>query len=109
MRPAELRYAVRHKRRLTVAVNRRSRRIGCFQTRDIDLEGAFIEAAPPRLHLNDIVELVFLTRDGEASDYTLLAGVVRLTPEGVGVMLLDFEDKALGVLRDTTLMPVSGG
>ncbi|MGD2074948.1 MAG: hypothetical protein PVI91_00505 [Gammaproteobacteria bacterium] len=103
-RQVDQRCCVRERLRLRVQLNRQQCAIGHFTTRNMDLEGAFIEGAQLELSLNDIVELVFLSADGVATEHRLLAGVVRCAPDGVGVVLLDYDCQALAVLRDARLL-----
>jgi hypothetical protein len=108
-RRADQRCCTREPLRLRVQLNRQQRPVGRFTTRNIDVEGAFIEDAETELNLNDIVELQFLDANGKATEHRLLAGVVRCAPDGVGVVLLDYDCQALAVLRDTRLMDAQTG
>jgi hypothetical protein len=103
-RRVDRRYSARQMLRLSVEVRKQHRSVGCFQTRDMDVEGAFIESVGSNLKINDIIELLFLNAAGEATRDRMLAGVVRLAADGVGVVLFDYEHKALTVMRDATLL-----
>ena len=108
-RRVDQRWCAREPLRLRVELNRQQRPIGRFTTRNMDVEGAFIEDAETQLNLNDIVELVFLDVEGEPTEHRLMAGVVRCAADGVGLVLLDYDCKALAVLRDTRLAGAAAG
>lgn len=93
------RYSVRLPLRLTVEVVKQERSLGSYVTRNMDVEGVFIEMRTTDLEVNDVVKLIFTVSDGKRCDYTLMAGVVRLCVEGAGMMLFDHEHKALDILR----------
>jgi len=97
------RYSVRLPLHLTVEVSKRERFLGRYITRNMDVEGVFIEMRKTDLEPNDVVKLSFVAPDGERCDYTLIAGVVRLDTDGAGMMLFDYEDKALDILRAADL------
>ena len=59
--------------------------LGHTQTRDINLNGAFIEGCSRELHKNDMLELHFHVHDNERNPLRLRATVVRSTDEGAGV------------------------
>jgi hypothetical protein len=84
---------------IPVEVYKQGRSLGRFKTRDIDMEGAFIEMSADTLKPNDIVELRFLYLNREHCDHTLSAGVVRFDANGIGLILLDNNDRALTVIR----------
>lgn len=55
------------------------------QTRDISLDGAFIEHCPTTLCLNDVLELRIHAHDEEQTPLNLQATVVRSSDAGIGV------------------------
>ena len=59
--------------------------LGRTQTRDINLNGAFIESCSRELHQNDMLELHFHVHDNERNPLRLRATVIRSTDEGAGV------------------------
>lgn len=60
--------------------------LGCFQTRDIDSMGVFIEAAHTVLQLQDVVEIDFqFNATGMQTQHGM---VVRCGRDGVAVMFL---------------------
>jgi len=97
------RYSVRLPLRLTVEVFKRERFLGRCITRNMDVEGIFIEMRTTDLEANDVVKLIFVAPDSEHCDYTLIAGVVRVDADGAGMMLFDHEHKALDILRAADL------
>jgi len=97
------RYSVRLPLHLTVEVFKRERFLGRYITRNMDVEGVFIEMRKTDLEPNEVVKLSFVAPDGERCDYTLIAGVVRLDADGAGMILFDYEDKALDILRAANL------
>jgi len=105
----ENRYSVRLPLRLTVEVIKDERFLGRFVTRDIDIEGVFIEMRTTDLEENDVVELTFIVPDDELSEYTVMAGVVRLSTDGAGMMLFGHEHRVLDVLAAAELAGCSTG
>lgn len=97
------RYSVRLPRRLTVEVFKRERFLGRYVTRNMDVEGVFIEMPTSELEANEVVKLTFAVPGSEICDYTMLAGVARLDADGVGMMLFDHKLKALNILRAVDL------
>lgn len=96
----ERRHFTRTRLRLPVQIFIRDRFVGRYETRDIDLEGVFIESHACDLAPNDLVELAFLRADGTRFEYILNAGVVRRTADGVGLMLFDNGARALAIIAD---------
>ena len=97
------RYSVRLPLHLTVEVFKRERFLGRYITRNMDVEGIFIEMRTTDLETNDVVKLIFVVPDCQHCDYTLIAGVVRVDADGAGMMLFDHEHKALDILRAADL------
>jgi len=92
------RYYVRTQLRLPVGVYKQGRFMGRFETRDINLEGVFIEMQTGDLEPNDIVELIFRLPGGERCDCALFAGVVRIGVGGAGLMLFDHDAKTFAIM-----------
>jgi len=65
--------------------------LGHTQTRDISLDGAFIESCSRELCPNDMLELHIHVHDNERTPLHLKAKVVRLSDKGVGVQF-DYGD-----------------
>lgn len=93
------RYSVRLPMHLTVDVFKRERFLGRYITRNMDVEGVFLEMPTADLEPNEVLKLMFVVPDCECCDYTLIAGVVRLDADGAGMMVFDREHKALNILR----------
>jgi len=93
------RYSVRLPLHLTVEVFQREQFLGRYITRNMDVEGVFIEMRTTDLEPNEVVKLIFVVPDSERRYYTLIAGVVRLDADGAGMMLFDHEHKALDIIR----------
>lgn len=60
--------------------------LGRCQTRDINIDGAFIESCSRELYPNDLLELDFHVHDCERNPLRLKATVTRSSDEGVGVL-----------------------
>ena len=71
---------------LYVDVESRGESLGLYQTRDINLNGAFLNNCGSTLHPSDTLELQFHIHDGESSPLRLRATVTRATDEGVAVL-----------------------
>ena len=97
------RYSVRLPLHLTVDVFKRERFLGRYITRNMDVEGIFIEMRTTDLEANDVVKLIFVVPDNERCDRTLIAGVVRVDADGAGMMLFDHEHKALDIIGASDL------
>ena len=93
------RYSVRLPLRVPVEVFKRGQFLGRYNTRDMDVEGVFIEMPTTDLQPAEVLELIFVVPDWKRCDCTLLAGVVRLEADGAGMMLFDHEHKALNIMR----------
>lgn len=93
------RYSIRTPLRVAVDVFKRERFLGRCITRNMDVEGVFIEAPTIDLEPNDVVRLVFVVPGYERCDCALIAGVARRDADGLGIMLFDHEHNALDMLR----------
>ncbi len=82
------RFDTRTKIHLDVELRLHGISLGCFQTRDIDPMGVFIEAPRTGLKLHEVIEIDFLL-DGTGTDsHTLRGVVVRCAEDGVAVMFV---------------------
>jgi hypothetical protein len=97
----EHRYHARMPVRMAVDVYIRKRHLGRFETRNIDLEGLFVEGKTSELRQNDVVELVFPGGAALRGRPRLHAAVVRCDADGFGMMLLDHDDGMLDLIRDS--------
>jgi hypothetical protein len=95
----DYRYSIRLPLRHAVEVFKREQSLGRYMTRNMDVEGLFLEMPTTDLESNDVVKLIFIDPDGESCRYIMMAGVVRLCVDGAGMMLFDYEHKALDILR----------
>ena len=75
-------------------------RKGC-RTRDIGLGGVFLEInreAPPK---DSTVELTFrIGRGADAAEHRIMAKVVRVSHDGIGLMFRDFDARAFRSLKE---------
>lgn len=60
--------------------------LGLYQTRDMNLDGAFIYICGRRISPDDLLELHFHLHDGERSPLLLRATVIRSSDEGIAVV-----------------------
>jgi hypothetical protein len=97
---ADSRSSIRKPLVLSVEVYSLGEHLGRTQTRDINLDGAFLECCARELHPNEILELLFHVHDNEQSTLRLRAAVIRSTEEGVGV-LFDYDAQEYRRLLDT--------
>ena len=74
--------------------------LGRTQTRDINLDGAFLECCTRKLHQNEILELHIDVHDNKQTPLHLTATVIRSTEEGVDV-LFDYGAQEYKRLLDT--------
>jgi hypothetical protein len=66
--------------------------LGHYRTRDMTLDGAFIDNCASKLHPDDLLELRFHVQDNELNPLHLRATVARSSDEGAGVMF-DYDDQ----------------
>lgn len=97
------RYSIRLPLRVAVEVFKQEQSLGCYITRNMDVDGLFVEMPTTDLESNDVVNLIFIGPQGEYGGYTLMAGVVRLSVDGAGMMLFDNGHKAIDILRAADL------
>ncbi len=83
---ADSRSSIRKPLVLSVEVYSLDEHLGRTQTRDINLDGAFLESCTRQLHLNEILELHVRLHDNEPSPLRLRAKVIRSTKEGAAVL-----------------------
>ena len=83
---ADNRSSIRKPLVLSVEVYSLDEHLGRAQTRDINLDGAFLESCTRQLHLNEIVELHVRLHDNEPAPLRLRATVIRSTEEGAAVL-----------------------
>lgn len=93
------RYLTRTPLTVTVDVFRQEHYLGRFRTRDIDVEGVFIEMPVYGISPNDVLELVFRLPAADRCNHALFAGVARIADDGAGLMLFDRGEVTLEILN----------
>ena len=97
----EKRWSLRKPIRLDVVLHHDGAGMLRCKTRDISLEGMFIEAENPVLPVDDPVYLDFiLQNDSDNKLHHIRAKVVRVTDKGMGVMFREFNPSISHFLRD---------
>lgn len=71
--------------RLPLDVSHEGRYLGCFETRDIDADGAFVKTGGRRLPENAVLELAFRAPERSGGISRMKAVVAYSTRDGVGV------------------------
>lgn len=102
------RSGIRKRMHLYVDVYSFDRYVGLYRTRDMNLDGAFIENCSRKLSPDDLLELHFHVQDGESSPLRLRATVARSSNEGLGVMF-DYGLQEYRKLLDTFSTYASDG
>ncbi len=75
-------------------------RKGC-RTRDIGLGGVFLEINKEAPSKDSMVELTFrLGKGAESAEHKIMAKVVRVSHDGVGLMFRDFDARAFRSLKE---------
>jgi hypothetical protein len=70
------------------------------KTRDISLEGMFIETDRPLLPIDDPIHLDFILQNDNNKLHHIRAKVVRTSDTGMGVMFREFNPRVSQFLRD---------
>ena len=83
---ADNRSSVRKPLVFSVDVYSHDEHLGRTQTRNINLDSAFLECCARKLRTNEILELHFHVHDNEQTPLRLSATVIRSTEEGVDVL-----------------------
>ncbi len=102
------RSSIRKRLNLYVDIYSFDKYLGHYQTRDMTLDGAFIDNCTRKLYPDDLLELHFYVHDGERTPLRLRASVARSSDDGVGVML-DYGDQEYRQLLDTISTYASDG
>lgn len=96
----ELRWGVRQPVRAAVTLYVAGQRPWLARCRDVSIGGLFVETDPSRLALDGAVIVSFALMSEEGRTHPRLpARVVRLGPDGAGLMFSDFKPETLHVLR----------
>lgn len=75
-----------------------------FRTRDLSLEGAFIEIKPNRLTPQERVEIALkISIDGTSNVYRLNARVARVTPNGAAMLFDQINSESYAALLECVL------
>ena len=97
----EKRWSLRKDIQLDVVVHHDIAGVIKCKTRDVSLEGMFIETERPLLPIDDQVYLDFiLQNDSNNRLHHIRAKVVRITDTGMGVMFREFNPRISHFLRD---------
>lgn len=96
----DYRFYARMPLRLEAEISVQQWPVGCFRVRDIDMGGLFVETRDADLYPNDVVDIVFIGSNGAESPHNFRARVVRHSPDGVGLMFLDYDQASLGALLE---------
>jgi hypothetical protein len=72
-----------------------------FRTRDLSLEGAFVETGSYRFSASDKVEIALkIPSDGVSRVYRLNARVIRIAPSGVGMVFERIDPESYAALLE---------
>jgi len=99
---------IRKRLNLYVDIYNFDKYMGLYQTRDMTLDGAFIDNSARKLCPDDLLELHFHVQDSERSPLHLRATVTRSSDEGVGVVF-DYDVQEYRQLLDTISTYASDG
>ena len=102
------RSSIRKQLNFSVDVYRFDDYLGHHQTRDMTLDGAFIDNCARKLYPGDLLELHFHVQDDERNPLWLRATVTRSTGEGVGVVF-DYDVQEYRQLLNTISTYASDG
>ena len=82
--------------------------LGLYRTRDMNLDGAFIDDCTRKLYPGDLLELHFHVHDGAQAPLWLKATVARTSDQGVGIKF-DYDVQEYRQLLDTISTYASDG
>ena len=102
------RSSIRKQLNLYVDIYSFDKYLGLFQTRDMNLDGAFIDKCARKLYPGDLLELHFHLQDDELNPLRLRAAVTRSSDEGVGVAF-DYDVQEYRQLLNTISTYASDG
>ena len=95
------RWSLRKDIQLDVVVHHDDAGVIKCKTRDISLEGMFIETTSPLLPVDDPVYLDFILQNDNSNKlHHIRAKIVRTTDTGMGVMFREFNPRISHFLRD---------
>jgi hypothetical protein len=94
------RWAVRRPLKINVDLRYRDMEVMNCQTRDVSLNGAFVELEQLQPAVDTAVDLVFrLGGTGQYTKYKVPSKVARATGEGIGVMFDEMDISSFRTLR----------
>ena len=102
------RSSIRKPLKLSVDVYSFDEYLGSHQTRDMNLDGAFIVNCARKLYPGDLLELHFHVQDGDRAPLWLRATVTRSSDQGVGVVF-DYDVQEYRQLLNTISTYASDG
>ena len=102
------RSSIRKQLNLYVDIYSFDKYLGLYQTRDMNLDGAFIDKCARKLYPGDLLELHFHLQDDELNPLRLRAAVTRSSDEGVGVAF-DYDVQEYRQLLNTISTYASDG
>jgi len=102
------RSSIRKQLNLYVDIYSFDKYLGLYQTRDMNLDGAFIDKCARKLYPGDLLELHFHLQDDELNPLRLRAAVTRSSEEGVGVAF-DYDVQEYRQLLNTISTYASDG
>lgn len=102
------RSSIRKQLNLYVDIYSFDKYLGLYQTRDMNLDGAFIDKCARKLYPGDLLELHFHLQDDELNPLRLRAAVTRSSNEGVGVAF-DYDVQEYRQLLNTISTYASDG
>ena len=96
----EKRWSIRKAIQLDVVLHHDTAGAIKCRTRDISLEGMFIETDSKTLPIDEPVYLDFILQEGDNKLHHIRAKVIRTTENGMGVMFREFNPRISHFLRD---------
>lgn len=96
----EKRWSMRKEIQLDVVLHHDSAGVIKCKTRDISLEGMFIETESSILPVDEQVYLDFILQNDNNKLHHIRAKIVRTTDNGMGVMFREFNPRISHFLRD---------
>lgn len=102
------RSSIRKQLNLYVDIYSFDKYLGLYQTRNMNLDGAFIDKCARKLYPGDLLELHFHLQDDELNPLRLRAAVTRSSDEGVGVAF-DYDVQEYRQLLNTISTYASDG
>lgn len=86
------RWSPRREMKLEVLVFHRGTALALGHTRDVGLEGMYLEASCPEISRHSLVEVEFtLPDDADGNRHRIPALVVRISKDGFGLMFISFD------------------